>query len=399
LIPSQPIALVRLFPTDVLTEQTPVITEALLDTGATINLIRRDVLDKFSPDSYFIRNVRPRDLVVADGHPTQRLQQEVELTVRITVATPVPLDLSTHFYVVDECSEPVILSDTWLLTNQLDELLTHVRTTPLKPVPISVPLPAVTEPLDFEDYADSTIQEFHTDPQLDSIVTDLMNEYEDLFHFDSEPARLPPVDLYVPANAIWSVFKPRRTSPAVAESVKAELDELLALGIITPSSSSRVSPIVPVRKADGNGYRLCIDYRELNQHTPRVPFAQLSTHDTIQRLTGNHFFAKLDLSKGFFQIALHPNSQEATAFLTTFGQYQFTRLPQGVSNGTSYFHTRIAHEFRDLHAFVSVYVDDICIHCPTQQIYLDTIRLVLQRCRTLHLVLKKPKCQFNLKTI
>jgi hypothetical protein len=164
LIPSQPIALVHLFPTDVLTEQTPVITEALLDTGATINLIRRDVLDKFSPDSYFIRNVRPRDLVVADGHATQRLQQEVELTVRITVATPVPLDLSIHFYVVDECSEPVILSDTWLLTNQLDKLLTYVRTTPLKPVPISVPLPAVTEPLDFEDYADSTIQEFHTDP-------------------------------------------------------------------------------------------------------------------------------------------------------------------------------------------------------------------------------------------
>ena len=399
LIPSQPIALVHLFPTDVLTEPEPVVTAALLDTGATINLIRRDILEKFSPDSYFIRNVRPRDLIVADGLPTQRLQQEVELTVRVTVTSPVPLDISTHFYIVDTCSDPVILSDTWLTTNHLDDLLSHVRTTPLKPVPISEPLPLVSEPLDFEDYADSAVQEFHIDPELTSVIDTQLQEYDDLFHFDSESARLPPVNLQVPDDAIWSVFKPRRTSPAVAESVKAELDELLALGIIVPSASSRVSPIVPVRKSDGNGYRLCIDYRELNQHTPRVPFAQLSTHDTIQRLSGNHFFAKLDLSKGFFQIALHPDSQAATAFLTSFGQFQFTRLPQGVSNGTSYFHTRIAHEFRDLQAYVSVYVDDICIHCPTKQIYLDTINIVFQRCRDLHLVLKKSKCQFNLKTI
>jgi hypothetical protein len=302
---------------------------------------------------------------MADGSPAQRLQEEVELNVRIAVATPIPLDLPTHFYVVDECSDPVIFSETWLLTNQLDDSLTHVRTTPSKPVPISVPPPAVSETLDIEDYEETTIQEYHDDTKLTSIVSALVTDYDDLFHFDSEPAHLPPVNLHVPPEATWSVYKPRRTSPAVAESVKAELEELLSLGIIAPSSSTRVSPIVPVRKADGKGYRLCIDFRELNQHTPRVPFAQLCTHDTIQRLAGNHFFAKLDLSKGFFQIALDPDSQDATAFLTSFGQYHFTRLPQGVSNGTSYFHTRIAHEFRDLQDFVSVYVDDICIHCPT----------------------------------
>jgi len=42
------------------------------------------------------------------------------------------------------------------------------------------------------------------------------------------------------------------------------------------------------------------------------------------------FFTTLDLSKGFWQIPLLPESKEKTASSTPFGLYQFTTLPFGL---------------------------------------------------------------------
>lgn len=48
--------------------------------------------------------------------------------------------------------------------------------------------------------------------------------------------------------------------------VEEQLDELLTHKRIVPSQSPWSSPIVLARKKDG-AYRLCIDYRKLNQIT------------------------------------------------------------------------------------------------------------------------------------
>ncbi len=50
------------------------------------------------------------------------------------------------------------------------------------------------------------------------------------------------------------------------QGVKAEVNQLLKLGIIIPSHSPWSSPIVPILKKDGS-IRLCIDYRKVNNIT------------------------------------------------------------------------------------------------------------------------------------
>jgi len=48
--------------------------------------------------------------------------------------------------------------------------------------------------------------------------------------------------------------------------VEKELDNMLKLGIIEPSTSSYSSPIVVVRKPDGSN-RVCVDFSKLNKVT------------------------------------------------------------------------------------------------------------------------------------
>ena len=50
------------------------------------------------------------------------------------------------------------------------------------------------------------------------------------------------------------------------KEVEKELDSMLKLGVIDPSTSAYASPIVIVRKADGSN-RVCVDFRKLNKVT------------------------------------------------------------------------------------------------------------------------------------
>ena len=57
-----------------------------------------------------------------------------------------------------------------------------------------------------------------------------------------------------------------RTSPEKRSKIDRQIEENLALGLIEPSTSEWHSPVVLVKKAD-NSWRLCCDYRKLNQIT------------------------------------------------------------------------------------------------------------------------------------
>jgi len=60
--------------------------------------------------------------------------------------------------------------------------------------------------------------------------------------------------------------KPYPIPHAMQETVDKELENMLQMGIIEPSTSPYASPIVVVRKPDGSN-RVCVDYRKLNKIT------------------------------------------------------------------------------------------------------------------------------------
>ncbi|GJY14821.1 DNA-directed DNA polymerase [Tanacetum coccineum] len=110
----------------------------------------------------------------------------------------------------------------------------------------------------------------------------------------------------------------RRVNPKIHEVIKKEVLKLLDAGMIYPISDSPwVSPVHCVPKKGGitvvaneeneliptrlvTGWRVCIDYRKLNEATRKDHFSLPFMDQMIERLAGNEFYCFPDGFSGYF---------------------------------------------------------------------------------------------------
>ena len=113
---------------------------------------------------------------------------------------------------------------------------------------------------------------------------------------------------------------PYRIPHAYRDTVKKELQEMEASGIIERSSSEWAAPIVLVRKKDG-ALRMCVDYRHLNAVSRADAYPIPRVDDLIDRLGKAKYITTLDLSRGYWQVPVDDESRSRTAFTTPFGSF------------------------------------------------------------------------------
>ena len=89
------------------------------------------------------------------------------------------------------------------------------------------------------------------------------------------------------------------------------------------------SPAFAVPKP-GGGYRLVIDFREVNSRSVAITWPMPPQDEILTRLSKGRYFLKLDLFKGFWGFPLAESSQEIFTFMTGDGTFTPLRLPQGV---------------------------------------------------------------------
>jgi len=139
------------------------------------------------------------------------------------------------------------------------------------------------------------------------------------------------------------------------EEVRNEVLKLLEAGLIYPiSDSSWVSPIQVVPKKGGmtvvkndrneliptrtiTGWRMCIDYRKLNEATRKYHYLLLFMDQMLERLAGKSFYYFLDGYSGYNQIAVDPQDQEKTAFTCPFSVSAYHHMPFGLCNAPATF--------------------------------------------------------------
>ncbi|GJS96217.1 reverse transcriptase domain-containing protein [Tanacetum coccineum] len=181
-----------------------------------------------------------------------------------------------------------------------------------------------------------------------------------------------------------TVQSQRWVNPKIHKVIKKEVLKLLDAGMIYPiSDSGWVSPVHCVPKKGGitvvaneenkliptrlvTGWRVCIDYRKLNEATRKDHFPLPFMDQIVERLAGNEFYCFLDGFSGYFQIPIDPQDQEKTTFTYPYGTFAYRSIP-----------------------FLACVMLPVFCSCT-----LLILEKMLKRCEDTNLVLNWEKCHF-----
>jgi len=240
------------------------------------------------------------------------------------------------------------------------------------------------------------------DPELVEPIRKLMEEFKTVFtaELQGKPAKLEPMVIELLPGKMPRHQPPRRVSPAMMETLRDQLAELMEKKVIRRCARSAcAAPTVFVGKKDGTK-RMCVDYRMLNDCTVPMLYPMPSREGMISRLGGNKFFAVMDLQSGFHQMPVHPSAVPLTAFATPLGLFEYLRMPFGLRNAPAYFQQAMENTFSGmLHHGVEVYIDDIVVYAKTREEFLKTLRAVLERAQSTGLSIKASKCHMGLTEV
>ncbi|KAH0471444.1 MAG: hypothetical protein KVP17_000601, partial [Porospora cf. gigantea B] len=190
------------------------------------------------------------------------------------------------------------------------------------------------------------------------------------------------------------VTRPRSFTPAQQRVLQEELQSMKEAGVIEPSNSPHASEIVLVKKKDG-GWRVCIDYRNVNDVTIPDQYPLPRIADLIREVRQSRYFVALDLRAGYWQVRMEPSSIPYTAFRCTGGLYQFTVMPFGLRNAPATFQRMVDCLLGDMrYEGVLAYLDDILVHGTTEEETMRRLEEVLRRLSAAGLTLNLAKCTF-----
>ena len=135
-----------------------------------------------------------------------------------------------------------------------------------------------------------------------------------------------------------------------------------------------------------------------NKYIAKFPLPLVE--DCLDKLGKAFYFSKIDLRSGYWQVKVHSDDIEKTAFHTQSGHHEFTVVPFGLQGAPSTFQ-RLMHHYLPLYLgkFCLVYIDDILIYSNSAEEHLEHINIILNVLREKRLYAKGTKCDFFCKKI
>nr|GFB85073.1 reverse transcriptase domain-containing protein [Tanacetum cinerariifolium] len=208
----------------------------------------------------------------------------------------------------------------------------------------------------------------------------------------------------------------RRVNPKIHDVIKKEVKKLLDAGLIYPISDSPwVSPVHCVPKKGGmtvikndkneliptrlvTGWRVCIDYRKLNEATREDHFPLPFMDQMLERLAGKEYYCFLDGFFGYFQIPIDLKDQEKTTFTCPYGTFAYKRMLFGLCNapGTSQ-RCMMAIFYDMIEQTMEVFMYDFLVFGNSFSTCLTNLEKMLKRCEDTKLALNWEKSHFMVK--
>ena len=104
------------------------------------------------------------------------------------------------------------------------------------------------------------------------------------------------------------------------------------------------------------------------------------------------------MRSGYYHMVLSEKSRPKSAFVSSFGKWEFKRCPFGLAQAPGYFQ-RLINEVLSGLSFAFSYLDDILVYSPDMETHLEHLRKLFMKLRKADLKLKEVKCNFSKKHI
>ncbi|XP_004304842.1 PREDICTED: uncharacterized protein LOC101292438 [Fragaria vesca subsp. vesca] len=179
--------------------------------------------------------------------------------------------------------------------------------------------------------------------------------------------------------------------------VKEEIESMHRSGIIRVAKYNEwLSNVVPVRKKNGK-MRVCVDYRDLNNATPKDIYLMPVADLLIDAAAGHEVLSFMDGTAGYHQIPVAEEDRHKTAFRCPgfAGGFEYVVMPFGLKNAGATYQRAMNLIFHDiLGKLIEVYIDDVVVKTKTRATHVEDLRQVFTRMRRHNLKMNPSKCVF-----
>ena len=110
------------------------------------------------------------------------------------------------------------------------------------------------------------------------------------------------------------------------------MDKLLAAGFIREIEYPEWLANVVVVLKKGGKWRVCVDYKDLNEACPKDSFPLPRIDQIVDASVGHGMLSFLDAFSGYYQIPMHPPDTEKTTFITPYDLFRYNVMPFGLKN-------------------------------------------------------------------
>ena len=186
--------------------------------------------------------------------------------------------------------------------------------------------------------------------------------------------------------------RPYPCSPLESDEMDQITAELEEEDFIEEYSGPWGSPALITWNADGSS-RMCVDYSLRNKVTEDLAYPCPDINTTLLEFHDARVFSKFDITKAFYNIPVHPDDKEKTAFVTKNGAFCFKVMPFGGKRCPATWAQASDHIFKNCRDLIK-YIDDLAVASRDDASHLIALEEFFERLAASNLKIKLSKCLF-----